>query len=129
MIATSTNTKKRPDNRTDPIISWQCIAGDEARFSLQIPGNLIYFEDHFPNHPILPGVVQTKWVMDLARQLPLPESFLEHFSTVTKLKFMRLITPGKQITLQLRVSSSNKSLSFRFFDDKGDYSSGQLNFK
>ncbi len=48
---------------------------------------------------------------------------------MTKLKFMRLITPGSQLTLQLKVSPSGKSLNFRFFDDKGDYSSGQLNFK
>ncbi len=128
MIATLTNNS-RPDNRTDPIILRQWIEGDEARFSLQIPDNLVYFEDHFPDHPILPGVVQTQWVIDLARRLPLPDSFLESFSAMTKLKFMRLITPRNQLTLQLKVSPSDKSLSFRFFDDKGDYSSGQLNFK
>jgi len=128
VIATPTNNL-RPDNRTDPIILQQCIGGDEAKFSLQIPADLIYFPDHFPDHPILPGVVQTKWAMDLARQLPLPDSFLEGFSAMTKLKFMRLITPGSQLTLQLKVSPSGKSLNFRFFDDKGDYSSGQLNFK
>lgn len=118
-----------PDNRIDPIILQQCINGAEARFSLQIPDDLIYFENHFPKYPMLPGVVQTKWVMDLAKQLPLGDSFFENFSAITKLKFMRPITPGNQLTLQLTASTSDKSLSFRYFNDKGDYSSGQLSFK
>lgn len=118
-----------PDNRIDPIILQRCINGAEARFLLQIPGDLIYFENHFPEHPMLPGVVQTKWVMDLAKQLLLGDSFFENFSAMTKLKFMRPITPGNQLTLQLTASTSDKSLSFRYFDDNGDYSSGQLSFK
>jgi len=118
-----------PDYRTDPIILRQSIDGNEGLFSLQIPDDLVYFKNHFPGHPILPGVVQTKWVMDLAGRLPLPDLFLENFSAMTKLKFMRLITPGNQLTLQLTASPLDKTLSFRFFDDEGDYSSGQLNFK
>lgn len=128
MITTSFDNP-RSDNRTAPIILGQSIDVNEARFSLQIPDNLIYFEDHFPDHPILPGVVQIKWVVDLAGRLPLPDSFLENFSAITKLKFMRLIIPGNQLTLQLTASPSDKSLNFCFFDDKGDYSSGQLSFK
>lgn len=119
----------RPGNRTDPIILRQCIDDDEARFSLQIPDDLVYFEGHFPGRPILPGVIQIKWVMDLAERLPLSGSLSENFSVMTKLKFMRLITRGDQLTLHLTTSSSGKLLSFRFFDDEGDYSSGQLRFK
>lgn len=118
-----------PDNRTDPIILSQNINGDEAQFALHIPDDLIYFKNHFPGYPMLPGVVQTKWVIELAERLSLPDAFLEHFSTMKKLKFMRLIAPGHHLSLQLTVLQSDKSLSFRYFDDKGDYSSGQLIFK
>ncbi len=117
-----------PDNRTDPIILRQSIDGGEAEFLLQVPENLIYFEHHFPEHPMLPGVVQTKWVIDLAERLSLPDSFLENFSSMTKLKFMRLISPGDQLTLRLTASLTAQSLNFSFFDDEGVYSSGQLSF-
>jgi len=128
-IVTSMSPMDSPDsgNRTAPIILQQSLNDAEARFSLQIPEDLIYFKNHFPDYPMLPGVVQTQWVINLAEQL-LENSFLKNFSAMTKLKFMRLITPGKQITLQLKVSPSNKSLSFRYFDEQGDYSSGQLKF-
>ncbi len=119
----------RSDDRTGPNILRQSIDVNAARFSLQIPDNLFYFEDHFPGYPMLPGVVQIKWVTDLAGRLPLPDSFLENFSAMTKLKFMRRITPGNRLTLELVASPLDRSLNFRFFDDKGDYSSGQLSFK
>lgn len=115
--------------RTDPIILQQHIDDNGARFSLRIPDDLVYFEDHFPGHPILPGVVQIKWVMDLAGWLPLSGALSKNFSAITRLKFMRPITPGDQLTLHLTASPSDKSLSFRFFNDEGDYSSGQLRFK
>ncbi|MFV2004113.1 MAG: hypothetical protein ACC650_02860 [Gammaproteobacteria bacterium] len=118
-----------PNNRIDPVILQQDINGAQARFDLQVPDDLIYFENHFPGVPMLPGVVQTKWVVELANQLLLAESFFDNFSAMTKLKFMRPITPGNRLSLQLTASSSDKSLSFRFFDDQGDYSSGQLSFK
>lgn len=116
------------DNRSAPIILQQSIKGDEALFSLLVPDYLIYFKDHFPSYPILPGVVQIKWATDLAAQMPLPDLFQENFSAITKLKFMRMIFPGNRLNLQLTVSSVNKTLNFRFFNDKGDYSSGQMNF-
>jgi len=119
----------QPHNRIDPVILQHDINGTEARFDLHIPDDLIYFENHFPGRPMLPGVVQTKWVVELANQLSLAESFFDNFSAMTKLKFMRPITPGNQLSLQLTASTSDKSLSFRFFDDQGDYSSGQLSFK
>ena len=112
-------------NHSDPILLYQRIDGNEARFSLRIPDNLIYFEGHFPGYPILPGVAQIKWVVELAERLPLSGDF----SMMTKLKFMRLMTPGKRITLYLTASPSDKSLDFRFHDDDGDYSCGQLVFK
>lgn len=128
MISTPPDSP-HPENKTDPVILQQHIDAVETRFLLYIPDDLVYFEDHFPGYPMLPGVVQIQWVTNLAKRLPLPDAFLENFSTITKLKFMRLIAPEVQLTLQLIISPSDKSLSFRYFDDAGDYSSGHLGFR
>lgn len=121
--------KPRPDDRNSPIILRQKIEAREARFLLQVPDDLEYFRNHFPDHPILPGVVQIKWVMELAGLLPLPARAFDNFTGIKKLKFMRLMMPGHRLSLRLTVESSGKTLVFCYFSEEGEYSSGQLIFK
>jgi len=125
---TTTTNDPHTNSRKNPIVLQQSIERDEAVYSLKIPYDLSYFDGHFPTYPILPAVVQIKWVMDISRRIQLPFTSSEKFSAMTKLKFVRPIKPGSLVTLHLTICSMDKTMGFRYFDDKGDYSSGLLNF-
>jgi 3-hydroxymyristoyl/3-hydroxydecanoyl-(acyl carrier protein) dehydratase len=96
-----------------------------AEYLLEVPADLAWFEGHFPKTPILPGVVQIDWVMHFIKDLEL----LGEFSGVDRMKFMRLIQPDTQLKLSLRAAADCSSVTYRFFDDNGSYSSGNIQLK
>jgi 3-hydroxymyristoyl/3-hydroxydecanoyl-(acyl carrier protein) dehydratase len=79
---------------------YACVA--ELWVSPTVP----YFKGHFPEQPVLPGVVQIDWLVWLARELLAPES---DFAGLEAAKFRRVIRPGSR----LRVSLTNDSTRSR----------------
>lgn len=82
-----------------------------VRLTLLIPADLIYFEGHFPDCPIVPGVVQLKWAIEYGRRF---FSLAPRFAGLSNMKFMRVIVPGKTVTLHLRRRGSGEELSFEY---------------
>lgn len=84
----------------------------------------IYLQGHFPSAPILPGVTQLDWVVQLASQ---------HWSTpvsiqrVEVLKFNDMILPGTDVDLVIQRKRKD-CITFNY--KKGDtaLSSGRLVF-
>ena len=106
------------------ILSVQC-EGDTARLSLRIPQDLMYFRGHFEQMPLLPGVVQVDWAIQLARQqFQMPPQFKK----LSALKFMRVLSPGGTIELLLHWQSASGELSFRYAWAEQAYSSGRVQF-
>jgi len=97
-----------------------------VHFDLRVPAGLSCFPEHFPAFPLLPGVVQLQWVLMLARpQFPLPPTFTH----VADLKFMRLVSPGEQLALDLSYDGARGEVSFSFSDQAGrTCSSGRIGF-
>ncbi|MFJ3045523.1 AMP-binding protein [Herbaspirillum chlorophenolicum] len=94
-----------------------------AVLSLRIPENLLYFEGHFPQAPILPGVVQTDWALALGRRcFALPPRFLG----IHALKFQRVIVPGATVTLELQHDPTKNALTFRLHSDGSQHASGRI---
>jgi len=91
--------------------------------TLQVPASLRWFRGHFPQHPILPGVVQLAWAMAHA---------CEHFGfdpaveRVADLKFLRIIRPGAELKLDLDWAEGERNLSFRFSQHDSTCSSGRF---
>lgn len=98
-----------------------------ATWLLGIPSESPVFNGHFPGFPILPGVVQIEWVKNLAQQL-MPQGELRDLQ---RIKFMRLMLPGKQVQLHLskQTVDDGDRIEFRFFDDAGNFSSGRLVYR
>jgi len=69
-----------------------------------------FFQGHFPDHPIMPGVLvieamaQTGAVLMLA-ELPDRDKKLAVFTSIDSAKFRRSITPGDQLRLEVNVLS------------------------
>lgn len=96
---------------------------DGQDLTLMIDPALPQFEGHFPDHPILAGVVQVEWAQLFGRERLGVEG---EFAGMEALKFQRVITPGAPVTLSL--SWAPGRLSFRFHSALGQHSSGRLLF-
>ncbi|SDS25635.1 Acyl-coenzyme A synthetase/AMP-(fatty) acid ligase [Pseudomonas asplenii] len=95
----------------------------EWLLQLAVPPDLAYFSGHFPVTPVLPGVVQVDWALELGRErLELPEKF----AGMEVLKFQQLVRPGDRIELSLRFDQERSKLYFAFRNGEAACSSGRI---
>jgi 3-hydroxymyristoyl/3-hydroxydecanoyl-(acyl carrier protein) dehydratase len=95
------------------------------RLQLQIPHGLQYFEGHFPDCPLLPGVVQITWAIELGRQ---HLQFAGAFRALGAVKFTRVILPGTSVTLVLEFEDDKRRLDFAYELDGSTCSNGSALF-
>jgi hypothetical protein len=91
-----------------------------------LPEDLLYFRGHFPNDPLLPGVVQLN---DLV--LPAVTRHWPHLGTVVRLrrvKFVHPFRPGDEVRLQLTERAKPMELDFLLERDGVCCTSGILVF-
>lgn len=86
------------DSSAMPLPQWLSRTATESRATLRIEADLPLFAGHFDAAPILPGVAQLDWAIQLAQQsFAIPE----HFVRLEALKFMRPVMPGTELILDL----------------------------
>lgn len=99
------------------------LEADGAELQIKVPEDLLYFRDHFKDHPILPGVVQIGWVEHFGKLLfPIGTAF----SQLEAVKFIKVIQPGCELKLKLRWKAASGKLCFSFASAPQAYSSGRL---
>lgn len=109
----------------DPqLLAVQQTADDEVQLRLDVPPLLACFADHFPGEPLLPGVVQLGWAVQLAGQ---QFGIGTPLSQVVQLKFQRPVRPGCELVLHLK-RRSTLEIAFRYADSQRDCASGRLQF-
>lgn len=100
--------------------------GDIVELALWVPDDLDYFQGHFPNAPILAGVVQLHWAVEFAKQeFSLSEQTVQNLEV---LKFKAVITPGQNLQLTLTQKTTSKII-FSYSSDKGQHASGRIVFE
>ncbi len=103
------------------------IAADSARLALYIEPGISWFAGHFPEHAVLPGVVQLNWARALGTFLFAPAG---QFAEVQNLKFQTMILPSTAIFLELEFSSAKNSVAFWYRGEPGTaYSQGKLVYR
>jgi acyl-CoA synthetase (AMP-forming)/AMP-acid ligase II/3-hydroxymyristoyl/3-hydroxydecanoyl-(acyl carrier protein) dehydratase len=111
-----------PSTQEPELLSQQHVEG-EWRLELIIPLDLAYFSGHFPQAPVLPGVVQVDWALSLGqRLLDLPP----RFAGMEVLKFQQLVRPGDQVALTLRFDAERSKLHFAYRNAEAACSSGRI---
>lgn len=100
-------------------------SAERAVLSLEASEGSPFFEGHFPGSPILPGVTQVEWAIQLGR-----EHFALHpdFLRLEALKFQQVIVPGTRLTLELTWKAEKGSLSFKLTSDAGTHAGGRIIF-
>ncbi len=90
---------------------------------LRLPPQLAHFAGHFPDAPVLPGVLQVQWALALAApRLGIAPRCRE----MEALKFQRLLRPGDEVELELRLDAPRGKLHFAYRIDGAHCSSGRL---
>ncbi len=122
MVATGPDVARRPALIDVKIAQGHLDAG------LFVAPDLAGFAGHFPDFPILPGVVQLDWAVHYAREFLLIE---EPVLRVERLKYTCPIVPNTQLQLNLCFDSRKSAVDFRFYrctDDNNEqlFSQGRL---
>ncbi len=106
-----------------PEVLEQVQTDGEWSLQLSVPPDLAYFSGHFPKAPVLPGVVQVEWALNLGRQLL---NLTGPFAGMEVLKFQQLVRPGDGIQLHLRFDPERSKLYFAYRNDTATCSSGRI---
>ena len=97
-------------NLAEPVTENVRGSGTAVHAELTFIADAIYFQGHFPDFPILPGVVQLHFACVFARRffgvnlLPV---------RVSKLKFAHMIFPGETVSLELKRTHSGAEFAYR----------------
>jgi acyl-coenzyme A synthetase/AMP-(fatty) acid ligase len=106
-----------------PEVLEQLEVDGEWNLQLAVPPDLAYFSGHFPQAPVLPGVVQVDWALALGQQLlNLPG----RFAGMEVLKFQQLVRPGDRVKLHLRFDQERGKLYFAYRSRSAACSSGRI---
>lgn len=116
---------ERPPSIEWPRISQLNSTPLSAQMQCYIPSQLIYFDGHFDNYPVLPGVTQLYWVEKLGRHLFAIEARFKHLEMI---KFKQIIHPEMTISLHLDYDQKTKKLHFSYLSNSGSHSSGRVCF-
>lgn len=99
-----TETVRRPD--------WQAHGGNEAdgfTFSGRVPLALPYFGGHFAAFPLLPGVVEMEWALDLAAQFDWGGRLPKRLENV---KYQRFVRPHDEVWVHIRYDADKDKVYF-----------------
>lgn len=98
----------------DKIIEFE--AGESIAGIKNVTINEPFFNGHFPEHPVMPGVLiieamaQTGGIM-LLNSYDNPEDFVAYFASINNVKFRVPVLPGDTLRMELRVISLKRSLA------------------
>lgn len=97
---------------------------DQWQLELGVPLDLAHFTGHFPQTPVLPGVVQIDWALAHARELI--DQLPPQFRGMEVLKFQQLARPGDRLSLSLRFDRERSKLHFAYRNGDAPCSSGRI---
>lgn len=106
-------------NLSMPVILDRKEEVDKIEYKLFIYKTCNFFDGHFPNYPIVPGVVQlylASFYASYHYKTPLGAGQLK------RIKFSNVIQPD--IIISLKLEKINDNINFTYFDEKNSYSSG-----
>ncbi|MBO5997779.1 MAG: AMP-binding protein [Alphaproteobacteria bacterium] len=106
----------------EPIVENLKVDENSLSADLTFLKDAIYFQGHFPGHPILPGVIQLHFAFYFLKRY---FNEYEDNYTLHKLKFTSLILPDKTVHFEL-TKTGKKEFDFLYSAPNKNYSSGKI---
>ena len=106
-----------------PTVLNQTATGDGCLLDLYIAADNPYFDGHFPEQAVLPGVVQLLWAQHFSREYL---GLNGRFSGMEAIKFRNLVFPDQNIRLTLAYAQDSGRLKFHYDSVHGRHSQGTL---
>lgn len=97
----------------------------QVALDITVPDTLRCLAGHFPDQPVLPGVMQVDWAGHIA-QYWFPE--LGEFTRLNNVKFIAMILPNTHLRLTLNYFAEKNQVGFHYADQNTLFSSGTLVF-
>ncbi|MCG8667974.1 MAG: hypothetical protein MI867_01050 [Pseudomonadales bacterium] len=114
---------------TKPVLNPEVISETSDtngyRLTLRVPRELSYFEGHFDQAKILPGVVQIEWVVKLASER---FDIVGEFKQLEVIKFQHVIVPENTLNLDLSYLVAKNKIIFKYSLGEKPASSGRILF-
>ncbi|HEV2111950.1 MAG TPA: hydroxymyristoyl-ACP dehydratase [Gammaproteobacteria bacterium] len=107
-----------------PTVRRQTRDAERSELELLVDADNPWFQGHFPQFAILPGVVQIGWAEHYARSL----YGFDAASSLEQVKFKRPILPGAELMLILKPDLGAGKIRYEYCDAEMSYSSGILSF-
>lgn len=98
---------------------------DNVVLTLYVSDKLSWFDGHFPQHKVLPGVVQIDWAGKIGKAVFGSDRI---FSQLTNIKFKTMVLPDTTMTLELRFHAEKGTLTFHYFNESDSFSTGSFKF-
>ena len=96
---------------------------NSVKLELSVRPGLVYFDGHFPQQPILPGVAQLAWAESYGKIFFAIE---QPFLTMEVVKFKKIIQPGAILTMTLEWKAAKGKLYFAMDSANDSHSSGRM---
>lgn len=106
-----------------PDVRFKVQSKNKVEIGLKIPKELAYFEGHFPDFPVVPGVVQVHWAVEFARVTFKMTGFVAQASQI---KFSNLMRPLDEICLILDHLPEKSLIIYSYRANEKIYASGRL---
>lgn len=98
--------------------------GDVAELRMTLPPTLAWFQGHFPDEPILPGISQVHMAVLLSGEV---FGWAPEGADLNRVKFKDIIRPGEVLDLTLTAERDKGRLTFRWLRANGaEASSGSI---
>jgi 3-hydroxymyristoyl/3-hydroxydecanoyl-(acyl carrier protein) dehydratase len=89
---------------------------------LEVPRDLVYLDGHFDTQPVVPAVVELRWVMEAAFDLL---GRVPRVSDFEVLKFPEVLRPGQSFALRVERAKPGGGFRFRLYEDERVFASGR----
>ena len=87
------------------------LDGGKAEIAIKLAPDLVWFQGHFPNEPVFPGIAQVHLAVQWAERL---WGWKPTGANLYQLKFRRIIRPGNTIRLKLARDLATQRLKFAY---------------
>lgn len=99
------------------------VEAEKARLMFTVAPDLPWFEGHFKDAPVVPGVAQVHIAVRLAEEI---WSAAPANASVSRMKFVQIIRPGDRVEVRLTFDFTSRRLTVEMSDGETRYSSAVI---